>query len=113
MDVLPARQKVGIDGERRRLHLLAQDRQRAAVDLLERAAVEVFGKWRVEGGEWSGRSEAAFGEFAVGNEAVELGLEPVNGKVVTTADVVGGHRAGVAQVALEDAAGGVGGLVDW
>ncbi len=67
----------------------------------------------MEGGEWSGRSEAAFGEFAVGYEAVELGLEPVNREVVTPADVLGGHRAGVAQVAFEDVAGGVGRWVDW
>ena len=41
--VLPAGQEVGVDGERHRLHLLAQDRQRAAVDLLEGAAVDVLG----------------------------------------------------------------------
>ncbi len=41
--MLPARQEVGVDGEGHGAHFVAQDGQRAAVHLLQRAAVDEFG----------------------------------------------------------------------
>jgi hypothetical protein len=105
--MLPARQEVGVDGEGNGTHLVAQDRQRAAVHLFQDAAVDELRR----GAGWRRRREAAVRQRARFDQVVKRGLQPVGWERVARADGVERDRAGLCKKARQDfVAGAVSGL---
>ncbi|OQA22767.1 MAG: hypothetical protein BWY63_00642 [Chloroflexi bacterium ADurb.Bin360] len=94
--MLPTCEEIRIEGEGRRLHFLAQNVKRTAVNLLQRVAIHKFGS------SFGLRCEAPMHELARLDKGIQLHLQPVFREGIALTDAFQRNRSRICQKTLKN-----------